>query len=421
MPRVFVNPHVRDHIDDDDAATGRQPMRFHARLPGYGPTPLVEAPAIARRAGIASVLVKDESSRLTLPAFKVLGASWATYQLAIRRLGAEPAWQTIEELRRAFDPLRPLTLTTATDGNHGRAVARVARLFGFEARSFVPRGTAQARIDAIASEGAHVTVVDGSYDDAVRRAAAEASDRCIVVSDTSWAGYTDVAGWVTEGYSTIMHEVDDQLAATGAPPPDLVVAQIGVGSLAVAMIRHVRGRDAANTTWVASHGAEPGEASVIPRRSEESSRTRSTMIGGGNHPHARRVIGVEPDAAPCAMASVEVGRIVSVRTSETVMAGLNCGTLSMIAYPTLRDGIDAFVTVDDARALEAMRALAAEGIVSGETGASGAAGLLEALEGARNHELRGRLNITPGTRALIISTEGATDPELYARVVDANA
>jgi diaminopropionate ammonia-lyase len=376
MPRVYFNPHARNRIDEQ--ASGRAPMRFHERLPGYAATPLVEAPSIARRVGIASVLVKDESSRLGLPAFKVLGASWATYQLAIRRLGREPAWETLDELRAAFAPLRPLALMTATDGNHGRAVARVAKLFGFDARIFVPLGTVQARIDAIASEGASVTVVDGSYDDAVRRAANEAGERCIVVSDTSWEGYTDVARWVADGYSTIMHEIDDALAAISSPPPDLVVTQIGVGSLAVAMIRHARGSDA----------AQPA-----------------------------RVIGVEPDAAACAMASVEAGRIVSVETGETVMAGLNCGTLSMIAYPTLRDGIDAFVTVDDARALEAMRALAAEGIVSGETGASGAAGLIEALEGPHSDELRARLHITRETRALVISTEGATDPELYARVM----
>ena len=375
MPRIYFNPHVRERIDG--APPGRAPLGFHERLPGYAPTPLVEAPALARRLGIASVLVKDESSRLGLPAFKVLGASWATYQLAIRRLGCEPAWRSLDELRDAFAALRPLALTTATDGNHGRAVAHVARLLGFDARIFVPRGTVQSRIDAIASEGATVTIVEGSYDDAVRRAAGEAGERCIVVSDTSWEGYTEVARWVTEGYSTIMHEIDDALAATGAPPPDVIVAQIGVGSLAVAMIRHVRGTGAA---------------------------------------HPARVIGVEPDAAACAMASIEAGRIVSVNTSETVMAGLNCGTLSMIAYPTLRDGIDAFVTVEDARALEAMRALADEGIVSGETGASGVAGLIEALEGPYDDELRARLGITRETRALVISTEGATDPELYARV-----
>ncbi|MEX0750252.1 MAG: pyridoxal-phosphate dependent enzyme [Dehalococcoidia bacterium] len=201
MPRVFFNPHARERIVE--RGSGREPMRFHERLPGYAPTPLVAAPGLAERLGVASVLVKDESSRLGLPAFKLLGASWATYQLAIRRLGHEPQWRTLDELRAHFAVLRPLALTTATDGNHGRAVAHVARLFGFEARIFVPAGTAQARIDAIASEGATVTVVDGSYDDAVRRAAEEAGDRCIVVSDTSWPGYTEVAAWVN---GRILHD-----------------------------------------------------------------------------------------------------------------------------------------------------------------------------------------------------------------------
>jgi diaminopropionate ammonia-lyase len=145
MARVFFNPHAREHIDDD--APGRAPMRFHARLPDYAPTPLSEAPGLAHRLGVRSVLVKDESARLGLPAFKILGASWAAYQLAIRRLGFEPQWRTIDELRTHLEALRPLTLTTATDGNHGRAVARVARLFGFDARIFMPAGTAQARVN----------------------------------------------------------------------------------------------------------------------------------------------------------------------------------------------------------------------------------------------------------------------------------
>jgi diaminopropionate ammonia-lyase len=375
MPRVFFNPRARHRISDD--VPGRAPMRFHERLPGYATTPLVEAAGLARRLGVSSVLVKDESSRLGLPAFKVLGASWATYQLAIRRLGFEPEWQTLDELRTRFDALRPLALATATDGNHGRAVAHVARLFGFEARIFVPAGTAAARIDAIASEGATVTIVDGSYDDAVRRAAAEAGERCVIVSDTSWEGYTDVAGWVTDGYSTILHEIDDALSASHAPQPDLVVAQIGVGSLAVAMIRHYRG---ANTR------------------------------------HAAGIIGVEPDDAACALASVEAGHIVSVETGESVMAGLNCGTPSLIALPSLRDGVDAYVTVDDGRALDAVRTLATEGFVSGETGASGLAGLLELLEGQSAEEARERLGISSASRILLISTEGATDPALYQEI-----
>ena len=101
------------------------------------------------------VLLKDESSRLGLPAFKILGASWAVYRACEARAGgALSTWQTIDELAQQLAPLRPMTLAAATDGNHGRAVAHMAALLGFAARIYVPAGTAQARIDGIASEGA---------------------------------------------------------------------------------------------------------------------------------------------------------------------------------------------------------------------------------------------------------------------------
>src|SRR4051812_2292946 len=137
-------------------------LAFHRSLPGYAPTPLVEAPAAARALGVERVLVKDESRRLGLPSFKILGASWA----AQRALAGQH------------------TLTCATDGNHGRAVARVARWLGRAAIVFVPADMVPARRAAIAGEGAEVRVVDGSYDEAVARAAALAGPDVLVVQDT---------------------------------------------------------------------------------------------------------------------------------------------------------------------------------------------------------------------------------------------
>ena len=180
------------------------PGRFHATIPGYVPTPLRDAPAAAARLGVRQVLVKDESSRLRLPSFKVLGASWAVYRALVERLGATPASVPgFDALKQAAAALRPFTLSAATDGNHGHAVARLAALLGFEARIYVPANTVQPRIDAIAAEGATVTVVDGGYRDAVARSAEDAGERCMVISDTSWEGYTEVPAWAIEGYSTI--------------------------------------------------------------------------------------------------------------------------------------------------------------------------------------------------------------------------
>ena len=142
-------------------ASTRKPLEFHRRLPGYAPTPLIDATSLADRLGLGRVLVKCESDRFGLPSFKILGTSWACYRATVDRLGAEPApWNTLDELAQRVHELWPLTFVAATDGNHGRAVAHVARWLGFDARIFVPTGTAATPIEAIESEGADVNVID---------------------------------------------------------------------------------------------------------------------------------------------------------------------------------------------------------------------------------------------------------------------
>src|SRR5829696_10108593 len=206
----FVRPGARDWRCEPPPVAAR---RFHVDLPGYRPTPLVDLPALAEELGVGRVLVKDESSRLGLPAFKVLGASWAVYRALEERLpeGAFEDWETVGELKERLEPLRPLDLVAATDGNHGRALARVARLLGLGAKIFVPEGMAAARREAIAGEGAEVIVVKGTYDEAVERSAAEEGERGLVISDMSWPGYEQIPSWVIEGYSTMLWEIDDEL------------------------------------------------------------------------------------------------------------------------------------------------------------------------------------------------------------------
>jgi diaminopropionate ammonia-lyase len=362
---ILANPSRRHDAAAGAAPTDGDPIAFHRRLPDYAVTPLVDAPGLAEELGLSALRVKVESSRLGLPAFKMLGASWATYRALVERLGEEPPWSSLDELRAALAPLGPLALAAATDGNHGRAVARMARLLGYGAHIFVPAGTARARIDGIASEGAEVTVVDGSYDDAVAVSAALASDDVLVISDTSWEGYAQVPAWVIEGYSTISAEIDEQL---GDHRPDVVVVQMGVGALAAAMVDHF----AAAATMVA----------------------------------------VEPLSAACGLRSAEAGHPVEVPgPHDSIMAGLNCGTVSVVAWPVVVAGIDVFVAVDDAAAEQAMRDLATLGVVAGETGAAGLAGLRALVEsGSSPVDLAGR-------SALVICTEGATDPEAYDRIV----
>ena len=360
-------------------------MRFHRRLPGYEETPLVDAPGLAEALGVGKVLVKDESSRLGLPAFKILGASWAAYRALEERLpeGAVRDWETLEELRESLEPLRPLNLVAATDGNHGRALARVAGLLGLGARIFVPEDMAAARREAIAGEGAEVVVVGGAYDEAVERSAAEEGERGLVISDMSWPGYERIPSWVIEGYSTMLWEIDDELERRGEAWPDLAVVQIGVGAFAAAVIRHFRG----------------------PR----------TL----RHP---KVLGVEPANAACVMRSVAEGRIVSLPgPHDSIMAGLNCGRPSLVAWPTVLRGADVFISVDDEPAREAVRLMASSGIVSGETGAAGLGGLLELLRGGsaaqQQEEARRALRANLESRVLLFNCEGATDPDYYRKLV----
>jgi diaminopropionate ammonia-lyase len=372
--RALSNPLAATGQNLDPA--GRAPLDFHRRLPEYAATPLVDAPGLAGALGVGKVWVKDESWRLGLPAFKILGASWAVYRALEQRSGGIGEWGDVEELRGRLAPLLPLTLAAATDGNHGRAVARMARMLGLGARIFVPADMAPARIEAIRSEGAEVVVVRGTYDEAVARSAEEADGRCLVISDTSWPGYEDVPRWVIDGYSTILWEVSDELGRRGEEGPTLVVVQIGVGAFAAAVTRHFR---------------SPG---VSPRP---------------------KILGVEPAGAACALASAEAGVIVHVPGPHgSIMAGLNCGSPSVVAWPTISKGIDVFVAIEDDWAREAMRMLAGAGIVSGETGAAGLAGLLAV---AQEEGGRRTLGLTAEARVLVFNCEGATDPEAYGRIV----
>ena len=384
--RLLRNPHVDAVVDGtsphpapptDDGLD--EPLALHRRIPGYAPSALVEVAALADRTGLGRVFVKHEAARFGLPAFKVLGASWAAYRLLDARYrqrhGTPAPVATFEELREALGSLGDVTLVTATDGNHGRAVARAAAWFGAGADIYVPRGTVDARIAAIESEGARVTVVDGDYDAAVATAAASADDDRLVVSDTSWPGYADVPAWIAEGYRTMFAELDAQLELVGVAVPDAVVVPVGVGALLVAAIEH----------WPSAPPAGPARISV------------------------------EPLGADCLLRSVEAGEPVTAPgPHRSMMAGMNCGTVSMIAWPVMAAGTDWAVAIPDEPAAEAMRLLAAEGLVVGETGA-GAPGALLAL--AAVGDAFARMGLGADSSVVCICTEGATDPVNYEAVV----
>ncbi|MGC5585035.1 pyridoxal-phosphate dependent enzyme [Ornithinimicrobium sp. W1665] len=344
---------------------------FHRTLPGYAPSPLVNLPALAEELGVGRVLVKDESSRLGLPAFKILGASWACRQVLDRSPGAE--------------------LVTATDGNHGRAVARTARELGTTATVFVPAVMPASTAALIEGEGARVVRVDGDYDDAVRAAADHtAAPGRELVQDTAWEGYEDVPGWIVEGYRTLVEEVDEQLGRR----PDLVAVPVGVGSLAQAVVSHYRQPEPVDDP---DGPADDPDGPTDDQDGPVDDQDRPAA------PHPTRVLAVEPATAACLLTSLRAGSPTSVPTAGTVMAGMNCGTVSALAWPVLHDGCDAAVDVTDEQALTASLDLQELGVSSGPCGAATLAGVRAALG---NLTRRADLDLPADAVVVLLSTEG---------------
>jgi diaminopropionate ammonia-lyase len=352
--RVFVNPHQGiPGLVVLPAAGFRRAKAEITGWEGYARTPLRDLPDLAVSAGVAAIRMKDEASRFGLGSFKALGGAYAVANLlrdAVSRSGATAG---------------SVTVTCATDGNHGRSVAWGAQRFGCRCVIFVHETVDPKRVDAIARFGAEVRRVPGTYDDAVREAARQAeAEGWLVASDTSWPGYTEVPRGIMQGYRIMADEAADQWDGT---PPTHVFVQGGVGGVAAAVSVHMRSR-----------------FSPVPR-----------------------LIVVEPDRAACLLASAEAGALTAVPGDlDTVMAGLACGEPSLLAWEELGRSAMAFMAITDESAVETTRLVGGIGIDAGESGVAGLAGCLLA---AANPKAREVLELTKASRILVFNTEGSID------------
>ena len=369
------------------ALTGEQARlarAFHSSFPQYAPTPLAELSALAAQMGLKSLLVKDESQRFGLNAFKVLGGSYAIARHIAARLGLRPEEMTFAALRSdaARAALGNAVFFTATDGNHGRGVAWTARELGCRAVVRMPKGTVKSRVENIRALGAEVTVEERNYDGCVRLAAQQAAQTPggVLVQDTAWPGYEQIPLHIMQGYLTMALEADEQMEA----PPTHVFLQAGVGSMAAAVAAY----------FEQAHPQDPP-----------------------------KIILVEPTAADCFFRSAAKGEITAVKGDmPTMMAGLACGEPSPIAWDILKGLTAAYLSCEDAAAARGMRALARplagdRAIVSGESGAATMGALLDA---AADEKAREALGLDERARVLLISTEGDTDPVNYRRVMEEN-
>lgn len=363
--------------------------KFHAQIPGYRISPLKSLNRLASMLGLGGIWVKDESQRLELNSFKVLGGSFAIYNVLRQKLGLLSKELSLAELTspEVREKLGVITFATATDGNHGRGVAWAASKLGHRSVIYVPKGTAPARIDAIRSYGADVTVIDGNYDDAVEQIKEDARKYgWQVVSDTAWEGYEDIPVWIMQGYTTLFSEAQEQMAARGIIKPTHVFIQAGVGSLsasAVAFYRNLFGPEAPLFTIV-----EPTNAACL---------FESTRIGDGN-PYK-----IEGDL-------------------NTIMAGLACGRPNPIAWRVLWDCAHVFISCPDFVAARGMRMYAVPlagdpFIVSGESGAVTLGVLSLIMQRPELAPLRKRLGLGPDSQVLLVNSEGNTDPDDFRKVV----
>jgi diaminopropionate ammonia-lyase len=344
---------------------------------GYAPTPLLPLEDVAKAARVAAVHWKDEAPRFGLGSFKALGGAYAVARLLVTELARRgvAANATTKELAAGAhrEAVRGLTVTCATDGNHGRSVAWGTQRFGCRCVIYVHEGVSEGRRDAIAKYGAEIRVVPGTYDHAVRACARDAEkEGWFVVSDTSWEGYTEIPRDVMQGYRLMAEEAAEALPA----PPTHAFIGGGVGGVAAAVSVQLRAR-----------------------------------FGG-----SVKLVVVEPEKAACLLASAEAGEAVPVKGElDTLMAGLACGEPSLLAWQELERGAHAFMAVGDDSAVDSMRALARRSpkVVAGESAVAGLAALLLASADPLS---RGMLGLDGGSRVLLFGTEGATDPELYAKL-----
>ena len=387
----LLNAHRRRAEDARLAAPELDVRSLHRALPAYAPTPLLTLGTLAKSLGVKTVYLKDESRRFHLNAFKALGASYGMYRVLKQRWESsrrEPFTAVMLTSSAVRDWLTPMTFAAASEGNHGRAVAWMAQHLGQRAQVFVPSHARSARIEGIRQHGADVTIVEGSYDDTVRRADLESREHgWQVIADFGYDDYTEIPLWIESGYSTMFLEIAEQLEAAGTAPPDLAVLQAGGGCFAAGAVR------AMEHHWSGS----------------------------------RRYLCVESIEAACHLASAltEDGRLHAASgTGRTISAGLNCPTPSTTSWPTLRETVDVFLAIDDGHVRDAMRRLnQPEGddpsIVSGESGAAGLGGLIALLADGAFEPLRDAVGLGRDSAILVINTEGDTDPEHYRSVVDA--
>ncbi|MBM7713125.1 diaminopropionate ammonia-lyase [Bacillus thermophilus] len=361
-------------------------LRFQMSHKNYSSTPLIALHHLAKKWNVKTVQVKDESWRFGLNAFKVLGGIYAIGKYLAERLNKPIEELSFAELTspEAKKKLGNITFITATDGNHGRAVAWAARELGQHSVVYMPKGASKARLDAIRNEGAHAGITDVNYDETVKLCAKLAEENgWILIQDTAWEGYEEIPLWIMQGYAAIALEIIDEIEHNDEQPPTHIFLQAGVGTFAAG---------------IAAYFAQHYRA---------------------NQPS---IIVVEPDQADCFYRSFLTGNMKTVTGHlDTIMAGLACGVPNETALRILNSTAAAAFSCSDPIAALGMRILGNplgddRKLISGESGAV-TMGLLYYLLTAHPCFAEEHLQLNKESRILLINTEGDTDKQRYRDIV----
>ncbi len=342
----------------------------------YKPTPLYSFSDMAKDTGVTSILYKDENPRFSLKSFKALGGAYAVANLLIKKLKELGIDANSSDLISGIykDETSKFTVCCATDGNHGRSVAWGAQQFGCNCEIYIHRNVSEGREKAIAKYGAVVNRIKGNYDDSVRVAAEVAeSNNYTVVSDTSYEGYTDIPKDVMQGYTVMVDETLKQMDDI----PTHVFLQGGVGGFPAAVVSFL---------------VESLECPPI-------------------------FIVVEPVNADCLFKSAVNGEPTAIHGDlDTIMAGLACGEVSVLAWSILESYTSHFMTITDESIPKTMQLLANRQIpiVAGESAVTGLAGFLIACN---DSDLKSKLMINENSKILFFGTEGDTDEKMYEQLV----
>ncbi len=370
-------------MSDDHIKEARS---YHRIFPQYSETPLADLKHMAEYLRVGSVMVKDESWRFGLNAFKVLGGSYAIGKIIEERTGIPLSELTYERL--CSDEIKKktgsMTVLTATDGNHGRGVAWTAGRLGIRCIVKMPAGSTVSRLENIANENAEAAIEDANYDECVRMIAAlaEEIEGSVIVQDTSWEGYEQIPEWIMQGYGTMAQEAAEQLGSA----PTHIFLQAGVGSMAGAV-----------TGYFTQRYSETPPKVIVVEPFEAACHYKSALRG---------------DGSVCSVSG----------SMPTIMAGLACGEVNETAWKILRNHVSCFIAADDSLTVSGMRMLAAPvkgdpQVVSGESGAAGFGVLAAIMLDDRYAELRDKLELNSDSQILCFSTEGNTDPVRYRSIV----